>query len=415
MTTYPTNVLILIWTTMILLTVLIGFYIYSYSYSHPSMETFVTSSEKAQWKERSIMVFTYVLFRGFVLLEPGSTTIRSILDEPNGKTNFKNLLSLVLDRDGVLYFLENVWSSFVEWVTNFNYEKGPLTYTTIEQFVRDHPIFNGDKWNQTFLKLTPTLDSIGSIYLAEVQTERQLKQTIVPGNTLLAAQWKKRAHYLICALEKSTTLETFRNTLLQYGFEFKHILYTNNPYLYRRIYDAYRKYTGTTAKTYIENICFIYFQMERVFNQFISGSSDTDESFFKSLDALPEKCQQQLSNITVINNASGISTTTTTQTVSQEQPAIPNLIPIPSLRSVDKPVIKVPKLVPGLPADAVPFNPLDTKAEQKVFRWIMWVLIGISIMLWVVFIYVIYIQTPSEMELQPIVVPAPAPAPSNSF
>lgn len=362
------------------------------------------------------MVLTYILFRGFVLLEPGSVTIQSILDDTDGKTNFKNLLSNVLDRDGVLYMLEKVWGSYNDWVLNFNYEREPLTYTRIEQFVRSHPIFTGDQWNQTFLKLTPTLDSIGSVYLTEVQTERQLKQTIVPGNTLLAAQWKKRAHYLICALEQSTTLETFRGALLQYGFEYKHILYTNNPYLYRRIYDSYQKYSGTTAKTYIENLSFVYFQTERIFNQLLrGGSSDTDESFFKTLDALPGKCQMSLpafdigTSVTILETpaGTGMGTNMNRQSII---PPIPNLIPIPSLRSVDKPVIKVPKLVPGLPDDAVPFTPLDTKAEQKIFRWIMWVVVGLGLMLWVVFIYILYIYTPpvSEMEYQPIVVPAAA-------
>jgi hypothetical protein len=333
-------------------------------------------------KERTILVTTFMLFQGFFIRDPTKSSVVTILDDADGKTNFINILSRYFDRDGILYFSEQLWDSTVRWVNAFPFLSEPLTYTSLEQYVRTHPMFNGDKWRQTANKVAPNLTYINAAYPTVVQYEPLLKQTVVPENPTLRRQWKKRAHYLQCALARSTTHSTFQTALLEFGFDASaHDFYVKNVYLYRRLFEDYRIYSDERAKTLIENRCFIYFQWERVVNAPTSV-----------LDALPERCEDVQSYVSISNPT---PTSSSSSSSSSPSPSIPNMIPVPPLKTLSKPVIKVPKLVPGLPSDAVPWVELNTKKERQLFFGLMWFFIGLGFLLWVVFIYFAFMAAPS--------------------
>jgi hypothetical protein len=323
-------------------------------------------------KERTMVVTAFIVFQGFFIRDPTKKIVVTMLDDSEGRMNFINILSVYFNRDAVLYFTENLWDSTVRWVNAFPFLTEPMTYTKIEQYVRTHPMFQGDKWEQTATKVASNLTTIDAVYPTVLQYEPLLKKTLVPDNRTIERPWKKRAHYLQCALARSTSHSTFQTALLEYGFDAtKHDLYVKNVYLYRRLFEDNRIYSDERAKTLIENRCFIYYQWERL----IDAPSAV-------LDALPDRCENAPLQRQIPDLSNDVSSGGETVTIVQ----IPNMIPVPPLKTITKPTIQVPTLVPGLPSDAVPWVELDTKKERRLFFGLMWVFLGLGLYLFCLYL-----------------------------
>jgi hypothetical protein len=282
----------------------------------------------------------------------------------------------------------------VDWEGTIFYGETPLMYRDIDQYVRNHPMFSSDQWEQTLSKSMDSLSYINFYYNQAIQMERMLAQ-IVPNNSIVGGQWRKRVRYLLCALQNSTTYETFQTALTSLGVKPEYFIYTANPFLYNRLKKIYDTYTGATALTHLENQSFIYFQWEVILGNM---RSDLFGTMTATLDRLSDNCSGaaiSIPNVSSVGRTSQTGSATTggnaatgrTQLRYATPPEVAAwAITSPPMTIPAKPVVAIPVITPTLPAGAVPFSPLDSTEEQKRFKWVLWILAGLAILLWIVFL-----------------------------
>jgi hypothetical protein len=367
-------------------------------------ETFavsLSSSEKAQWKERIQTVVKQTILRGFLAMNAEKTAIYSMFDTARGKEIFLELWTGPLTGAAAKHYVEKLWASTGDWESSFLYGDGPMTYTVIDQYVRNHPMFSGDEWDKTLDVSLDSLSYLNYYYQLAIQMERKLSQ-VVPTNTIVAGQWRQRARYMLCALQKSTTYETFQTALVGLGFLPNYFIYTRNPFLYRRLKTIYDTYQGATALTHIENQLFIYFQWEVLVGEFESGTYGTMTA---TLDKLPSQCAGVSLNVpaasatttaattaiaaTATATATGAATAATATGRTQKVFATPAelnawAIQSPPVVYPAKSDIQMPLAAPIASIDAATVN---TEAEQKQFKIVMGIFGLAVILLWVVVVF----------------------------
>jgi hypothetical protein len=360
----------------------------------------MTDAEKNQWKERMQSMVKYMIMWGFVGMNDTKTAVYSMFDPTRGQAIFSDLLSGPLTGDAAKYYTEKLWVSTVDWEGTILYGETPLMYRDIDQYVRNHPMFSSDQWEQTLSKSMDSLSYINYYYNQAVAMERNLAQ-IVPNNSIVGGQWRKRVRYLLCALQNSTTYETFQTALTSLGVKPEYFIYTANPFLYNRLKKIYDTYTGATALTHLENQSFIYFQWEVILGNI---KADVFGTMTATLDRLPDNCSGAAISIPNVSLATGASSsaggssaggssagsaagTGRTQLTYATPPEVAAwAITSPPMTIPAKPAVAMPVITPAPPADAVPFTPLDSTEEQKRFKWVLWILAGLAILLWIVFL-----------------------------
>jgi hypothetical protein len=406
-------------------------------YGEEPMESFASMSglstaDKALWRERLPELAAFILFQGFITTDAAEENIVSVFNATEGRRGFLDLWSYLLDAAGSEYYTNQLWTDFVDWESKFPYETKPMTYLELKQFAKTHRMFNDDNWSQTLAKTTTdTFSTLTYFYNLVVQMERMLNQAI-PSNPLAIEATTKRMRYLVCALDNSTTFETFQMALIGLGFRPQYYLYTANGYYYDRMKALKDQYREPALSIRMQNLAFLYYQWEVILATSGTGEISRMTTVLNGLPAncaglsvAPNQPPSAGSSGTSGNSGNSGSATGGATGTGSVFTGVYSRIPTPPFKKVVVPEILVPKITPAPPKDAVAFTPLDTSGDRTRFFWFSMVFFLIVFILWDILFYMLFssgssaapaqTQVPMQAQAQAQQAPAPVARKESSY